>query len=151
MPIIEEAADRGRRVDRHELVDRAGRKPLLGDLGGCDGARRQKHGGADTDQAVDEGHGRDCLADARRMHPDERAGRALATSDAEALAAPGAVLLAVALAQAKRRIDQWRREPASGAVEGQCSLAEESAGVPAVRDLSLRQGRAAALRQGAVS
>ena len=93
-PVAEEAADPGRDVDRRELVDGAR---------AASGSRRSWPGHGDRgeddrdaggDDAVDERQHRVGLADARRMHPGEAAGRPRPRGAAVALAEAGAIFLA---------------------------------------------------------
>ena len=74
-PMIEEAFDEARRVERHELVDHARRQTLLGEIGRGDGAGRAQHAELLVADALDQRDDREQLADARAVHPDQRARR----------------------------------------------------------------------------
>ncbi len=150
-PIVEKAADGPRRVDRHELVDGAGRQPPLGHLRRGDRAGRQEKRRAERHQAIDQRQRRGRFTDACRMHPDERAGRARKAGDAEPLAAAAAILLAAPLPPLEQRTRDGSRQMAGGAIDRQRGLAEEPAGIPVGRDFSLRRRRAAARRREAAS
>ena len=78
-PMIEEAPDEARRVERHELVDHARRQALLGEIGRGDGAGGAQHVELLLADALDQRDHRQQLADAGAVHPDQRA-RAAARS-----------------------------------------------------------------------
>ena len=54
LPMIEEARDEPRRIERHELVDDARRQPLLGELRRGDGAGCDQHVEILRDDALDQ-------------------------------------------------------------------------------------------------
>ena len=127
-PMVEEAADRRLEVERHILVDDAVAEPLLGNLRGGDGPRRQHDVDAVVENALDQRHDGDGLADARRMDPDHRPFGALAAGDAIALAAADSVLLAsggapgdIGARPADRRL-RLRNDTPSGTARAQRSL-----------------------------
>ena len=75
LPMIEEARDEARRIERHELMDDARRQPLAGELGGGHGAGREQDVEFLRDDALDQRDDRGDLADAGAMDPDQRAVR----------------------------------------------------------------------------
>ena len=93
-PVIEEARDEARRVERHELVDDARRQPLLGEFGRGHRAGGAQHVEVPRADALDQRDDREQFADARAVHPDQRARRARDLALAAALAQPRRMLLA---------------------------------------------------------
>ena len=73
LPAIEELRDEARHVERDELVDHVGRKPVAREIGrghraGCDQDREIQRA-----QALDQRQDGEQFADAGAMHPDQRA------------------------------------------------------------------------------
>ena len=117
-PMIEEAFREGRRVERHELMDRTRRQTLFGEPRRCHGARRHQDTEIALAQTLDQWDHGEHLADARTMRPDQRPRR---TGDLR-LAAPLRDALRVLLAAFEaigehHRGDRRRRggEPTVGA------------------------------------
>lgn len=104
--MVEEAADRRLEVERHILVDDAVAEPFVGNLSGGDSARRQHDVDAVVEDALDQRHDGDGLADARRMDPDHRPFGTLAPGDSIALAPANSVLLAPGGAPGNIRTNQ---------------------------------------------
>ncbi|GJE42012.1 hypothetical protein AEGHOMDF_1182 [Methylobacterium soli] len=98
LPMVEEALDPARRVERHVLVHGPGGQPVADQLGRAPRARGDEDREAAPDHALDEADQRERLADARPVHPDQRADRAGAAGEAAALGQAARILLAPARA-----------------------------------------------------
>ena len=93
-PMIEKAADITRRVERDELVQHARRQAVLGQRRRRHRARRDQDGKALGADALDQRQHRQHLADAGRVHPDQRTVRARLRRLPAALGEPRRMLLA---------------------------------------------------------
>ena len=118
-PMIEEAADEARNVDRHELMHDAARQALLGEIARCNGAGRDQDGDAPRANPLDQRQHAGKLADACAVQPDQRSVR---PRDA-ALAAPFGKTLTMffaALGPArKQHRGEWCRRPRHQAIDHQ--------------------------------
>ncbi len=114
-PMLEEPPRRARRVDRHELMDRAGRQPPFHQLGGGDRPAGHQHGRALGRQRLDQRQRRQAFAIARAMHPDKLAIRPRHAGMAQPFRRAVAMLLAAPPAPAqqhrRRRRQKARRCP----------------------------------------
>ena len=93
-PMIEEAADIARRVERDELVQHARRQAMLGQRRRRHRARGDEDGKFLRADAFDQRHRRQHFADACRVHPDQRTVRTRLRRLTAALRKPGRMLLA---------------------------------------------------------
>ena len=73
-PVIEEAADKSRRIQRNELMHGTRRQTLFGKRRRGDGARSDKHREVHGAKPLDQGDDGENFADARAVQPNQRAG-----------------------------------------------------------------------------
>ncbi len=106
LPVIEEARDIARRIERNELVDDVGRKAPRHDRRRGGGARGQEDAHVHGAQPLDQPRGGQHLADAGAVNPDQRAMRPRHGGDA----APLRDALGDFLAAHQAAADQQRRE-----------------------------------------
>ena len=132
LPVVEEARDEARRVERHELMDHAGRQPLRGELRGGDRAGRHQHGDLARADALDQREDADEFADAGAVQPDQRAVRPLEAGLAAPLrAAAGDLPCRAAAASRRRAARSARAEPSTAAGRSARSSGVRSATAPA--------------------
>ena len=118
-PMVEEALDVPRRVERNELVDRPGGQAPLGELSRRHRSGRDEHVEAARANAVDQWDDRHHLADARAVRPDQRSMRPRSRAFAASLAHASGILPPAAGAVAEQQRGQRRRDggqPPVGAV-----------------------------------
>jgi hypothetical protein len=105
-PMVEEFRHEGGRVERHELMDDVGRKPLFGERRRGDGSGRDQNVEGARPYARDQRHSGHQLADARPMHPHQHARRPRHGG----LAAPFRHPLRMLLAATQTTVEQWLDE-----------------------------------------
>ena len=110
LPIVEEALDEARRIERHELMDDGFRQPLLRDAGRADGPGRAENRELLFAEAFDQRDHGEHLADTRAVDPDQRTSRPRDAALAVALGHSCRMLLA-ALEPMRQ---QQRRERSRG-------------------------------------
>ena len=118
-PVVEEAGDKARRVERHKLVDGAFGQSALGELRRGHGAGCDQHAKPTSPDALDQRHHRQHLADAGAMGPDERAARTHEIGLAAALRHPLRMLFAVAGAAIEHQARERRRRMRQAAIGAQ--------------------------------
>ena len=107
-PMRDEAAHEAGDVERHELMEGAGRQAIGEDRRRSDGSGGDQHVAAALGQFLDQRQQRQSLADAGAMQPDQDAGGPLKARLAAPLADPRAVLLAARQPPGQQRPAQGR-------------------------------------------
>ena len=108
-PVVEEAGDEGAGVQRHELVDDAGRRPPLGHAAGGERAGGEQHAEAALGEPLDQRQDGNDFADAGAVHPHQRARGALGAGIATPLGEARRVFLTLADAIGEPGRRQQRR------------------------------------------